>query len=491
MNVIDLPPVASTLLEAMRAVGYSFETAMADIIDNSITAGSTEIDVLFSAYGEPYVSVVDNGEGMDAAQLRIAMRHGSRNPLAERAADDLGRFGLGLKTATLSQCRQLTVVSLKSGVMSGAIWDLDEVIERQAWALLELDADDIRKIPDIDRLEKHERGTLVVWQKLDRVFAGEVAVARALQDRIDDTRTHLGLVFHRFLESSAGRSPLSIRINNVPVSASDPYLRGTKGWQLLPRETLIVDGHCVEVEAHILPHISRLSADEIVKAGGDEGLRRNQGFYVYRNRRLIIWGTWFRLAKQEEMTKLARVMVDIPNALDHLWTLDIKKSAAHPPEVVRQGLRRIVDRIADRSKRVYTHRGWKANEKSVVHAWERVEHRGGSVSYRINREHDLFNALRSGIAEEQTRFLELFLQAIEQSFPFDSLYADMASERRVGEERDDDDVEELLLDTALLMLDAVGRGTQAAARLKERLHLLDPFAQHLHIVEKIDRKSVV
>jgi hypothetical protein len=488
MKVIDHPPVAATLLEAMRAVGYSFETAMADIIDNSVTAGAAEIDVFFSPYGEPYVSVIDNGGGMNAVQLLVAMRHGSRNPLIERPVNDLGRFGLGLKTASLSQCRRLTVIGLQDGVMSGAVWDLDEINARRSWALLELEPHEIQEIPDITKLAKHGKGVLVVWQKLDRVFAGETVVARALQDHIDDARTHLSLVFHRFLEPAPGQPALKISINNAPVVPSDPYLRGSKGWQLLPRESIPVGEHSVDVEAHILPHISRLSADEVTRAGGDEGLRRNQGFYVYRNRRLIIWGTWFRLAKQEEMTKLARVMVDVPNALDHLWTLDIKKSTAHPPEIVRHGLRRIVDRIADRSKRVYTHRGWKANDKGIVHAWDRIEHRGGSVSYRINREHDLFNAIRSGLGDDQARLLEFFLQAIEGAFPVDALYADMASERKMGDEKDEDVNEELLFETALLMLNAVGRGTPEAAALKERLHLLDPFTKHPDIVAKIKER---
>jgi hypothetical protein len=246
----------------------------------------------------------------------------------------------------------------------------------------------------------------------------------------------------------------------------------------------------VDVEAHILPHISRLSVDEVAKAGGDEGLRRNQGFYVYRNKRLIIWGTWFRLAKQEEMTKLARVMVDVPNALDHLWTLDIKKSTAHPPEAVRQGLRRIVERIADRSKRVYTHRGWKGSDKGVVPAWDRIEHRGGTVSYQINREHDLFNSLRSTLDDDQARSLEFFLRTIESAFPVDALYADMASERKMGEENKNGDEEEFLFELASIMLNAAGRGTPEAAALKDRLHLLEPFSKYPEILAKIKERIV-
>jgi hypothetical protein len=491
MRIIDLPPIAPTLLEAMRAVGYSFETAIADIIDNSISARATQIDVFFSPYGDPYVAILDDGIGMDGLQLRNAMRHGSRNTWAENAEGDLGRFGLGLKTASLSQCRSLTVVSISPGrKISGARWDLDEVSRLQSWAMIELDGYELDSIPEISSLRQKGQGTLVVWQKMDRLFAGESSQDRALQNKIDDTRSHLSLVYHRFLEPNISRPALSIRINNASVSASDPYLRTCRGSQLLPPEYFNVDESCVAVEAHILPHISRLSLDEIEAAGGHEGLRRNQGFYVYRNYRLIIWGTWFRLARQEEMTKLARVMVDVPTSLDHLWTLDIKKSTAHPPEAVRTGLRRIVERIAETSRRVYTFRGRKSTAAGIVHGWQRIEHRGGTVEYRINRDHDLINAIRSVVPEENERLLEHFLQALERSFPFDAVYADMAGERRISEDIEDADLEESLLDAAQLLIDAVKPDVNAAVILKNRIHLLEPFSRYPDITARIKERII-
>jgi hypothetical protein len=490
MRVVDHPPVAETLLEAMRAVGYSFETAVADILDNSITALATNIDVSFSPYDEPYVAILDNGRGMDADELRIAMRHGSTSSLLERSSTDLGRFGLGLKTASLSQCRCLTVVSLKSGDIVGARWDLDAVIRHKSWALLELDQADFDLVPLIDKLRQLQSGTIVVWQSLDRIFEGESQQDRALQDKIDDARNHLGLVFHRFLEGATDRPRLTIRINNLHVTAADPFLRGCEGGQTLPPEHLSIHGHRVYVEAYILPHISRLSAEQIERAGGDDGLRRNQGFYVYRNFRLITWGTWFRLAKQEEMSKLARVIVDVPNALDHLWKLDIKKSSAHPPEEVRKELHRIVERIADRSKRVYTHRGRKTTAPGAIHAWDRIEHRSGKIAYKINREHDLFNAVRSAMPEAHGRLLERFVQSLEELFPFDALYADMAGERRMTDEESGSDLEDSLTEMAQLMLDAFGRGSEEARKLRERLHLLDPFSKHRELTSRIMERLI-
>ncbi len=481
-----MPPVASTLLEAMRAIGYSFETALADIVDNSIAAGATAVSINFSPFDIPYVAVSDNGTGMTKAELFEAMRHGSRSPLAIRSERDLGRFGLGLKTASLSQCRRMTVVTTREGSVSGAEWDLDEVNRLEDWALLELDEADLKDVPGIDDLLLQTEGTLVVWRQLDRALAGESNLVSALQDRIDRARDHIALVFHRFLE---GPSPdLNISINGIAVQPVDPFLRTRKGRQALPPEILQVEGSKVVIEPHVLPHISKLTAQEIALAGGEEGLRRNQGFYVYRSRRLITWGTWFRLAKQEEMTKLARVIVDIPNALDHLWSLDIKKSTAHPPEEVRRGLAQIVDRIAERSRRVYTFRGNKGWDPNLVPAWKRIALRDGRFRYEINREHDLFNVLRRDIPESSTPLLERFVQMVEDSFPFETAYADMAGDKRIGSDEKADELEERLFDTAARLMAALETLPDIRSQTLDRLHLLEPFHRHPEIAARIKEK---
>jgi hypothetical protein len=470
----------------MRAIGYSFETALADIIDNSIAASATRVDMMFSVTPSPYVCIIDNGMGMNADELFAAMRHGSRNPQAERSSDDLGRFGLGLKTASLSQCRRMTVVSTSGDQITGAEWDLDEVARCSDWMLLELDAHDLGSVPNISALQKQKSGTLVVWRDMDRALAGESNMEGALMSLMDRARDHVSLVFHRFLQ---GTSPeLTIAINGLSVRPLDPFLMNAKGRQTLPPEILRVDDDAVRVEAHILPHASKLSMQEVALAGGEEGLRRNQGFYVYRNRRLITWGTWFRLAKQEEMTKLARVMVDIPNSLDHLWSLDVKKSAAHPPEKVRQGLSRIVERIADRSRRVYTFRGNRGWNPDLVPAWKRLEMRDRNVRYEVNREHDLFSALRKEIPEHAAPILERFVQVIEDSFPFDSVYVDMASERRTDSQEKSEEIEYRLLEIAGHLLGALASTPQARAAMLERLHLLEPFNKHSDITTNIKEK---
>lgn len=483
MKCIPTPPVASTLLESMRAIGYSFEAAAADLIDNSLSAGARNVDLYFPPSGEPYAAILDDGRGMCRLELMEAMRHGSRSPLAPRSRDDLGRFGLGLKTASLSQARRLTVVSKRDGHVCGAEWNLDEVARRGDWALLELEQEDLDTVPLIQTLHSRAAGTLVIWRALDRALAGESALLRALQDHMDRTRAHVALVFHRFMEAQP--APVMITINGLAVVPLDPFLRSRKGRQTLPTETFAIDGHVVQVEAHILPHLSKLSATEIAEAGGSDGLRRNQGFYVYRNRRLIIWGTWFRLARQEEMTKLARVIVDVPNSLDHLWSLDVKKSAAHPPEQVRQGLRQIVDRIAERSRRVHTFRGAPTQDDGVIRGWQRLELRGGRFQYRINRDHDLLVGLRRAIDEPDGPLFERAVQMLEESFPYDAVYADMAADRLPSTDEAPGELLERLSDMAARLLGALEGVPEARKATLDRLHLLEPFCRHPEITARI------
>lgn len=470
----------------MRAIGYSFESALADIIDNSISAGARNINVQFSPYGEPYLAVVDDGCGMETGRLTDAMRFGSSDPRTSRHSADLGRFGLGMKTASLSQCRRLTVVSKAANSTSGKRWDLDMIERRADWVLLDLSQAEIRETPHADELAALSSGTVVVWQIFDRLAAGEPSVESALGQQVDRAREHLALVFHRFISPERPRPPVQITINSNPVAALDPFLSSHRATQALPEERIDIEGTSVEIAPFILPHITKLSEADRATAGGETGLRRNQGFYVYRNRRLITWGSWFRLIRQEEVTKLARVRVDIPNSLDHLWTIDVRKSAAYPPQVVRERLKGIVTRIADGSRRVYTFRGRKTND-GIVHVWERIESRSG-VEYRVNRDHPMIKAVETATDDGAQLLIQRLLQTIETTFPFDAAYADMASDRRpTGGGRGDEKFDELFA-LADSILDALGRGSPGARQLIDSLALIEPFCRHRDETARIQRK---
>src|SRR4030042_421654 len=178
MQEILLPPYAPVLMESTRALGFFSEAAVADFLDNSISADSTNIEIQYRPWDNPYLYILDNGRGMLPDEITAAMRYGSRNPLDIRDKSDLGRFGLGLKTASLSQCRCLTVISKKGGILSGRRWDLDIIGQRQDWILLQLDQSQMDEIPGIGDLTTSDHGTLIIWHKLDRLTSGTASLEK-------------------------------------------------------------------------------------------------------------------------------------------------------------------------------------------------------------------------------------------------------------------------------------------------------------------------
>lgn len=422
-------PSAAVLVESLRDIGYSLETAVADIIDNSISARAAKIDVWCAIDVAPLaLAIIDDGWGMSDAELVAAMRPGSVSPKAERAAGDLGRFGLGLKTASFSQGRKLTVVSRKNGKTSGATWDLDQVSEKDEWSLGILDSSDISSVPWITSLG--ETGTLVVWEKLDRLAEDAEGDARSdlLAAKIVELARHLSLVFHRFLDGTApDRRRLEIRVNGQKVVAFDPYCRDETATQKLPIERAQCGDKQIEMRAYILPHHSKLSPETLRFYRDRSDFLSNQGAYIYRDGRLMAWGEWFRIIPRSEATKLARVQIDFSSDLDHLWTIDIKKSRAVPPPTVRSDFKRIIERIAGRSIRVHRGRGEAILGAATLPMWMRSVDRD-SIRYSPNLEHPLIKASLSAMPESSRRLLENTLLALGSSFPTEAVYTDFASE---------------------------------------------------------------
>jgi hypothetical protein len=487
LKTITITPYAPTLIESTRAIGYTLETAIADIVDNCVSASASYAEIFFFPVGDSYIAILDNGCGMSGDELESAMRYGSQSPNDKRAATDLGRFGLGLKTASLSQCRTLTVVSKKDGNIEARCWDIDHVIKNEEWSLIVLETEEeINAIPCIENLRRLESGTIVVWQNLDRLKIGELDFDRSMGRKMDDVRDHLSLVFHRYLSGENGLKKIEINMNGIPIDTADPFLM-RRNTQAMADEVLYVEGAKVVVRPYILPHISNLSTDEIKKLGGKEGLRKSQGFYVYRNKRLLVWGTWFRMMRQSELSKLARVQVDIPNDLDSLWTLDIKKSTAIPPEIVRNNLESIIERMADRSKQTWAFRGKKETSDSVVHIWQRFKGAQGGFFYGINRDHPLVEVFID--APLQTRQnVEALLKAIENGIPLNQLYIDLTSEKSLENETEttEKEVESMLR----VLLDQM----HTSATKKEmlgRLAVSEPFVNHPIIIEKYRKEGNV
>jgi Histidine kinase-, DNA gyrase B-, and HSP90-like ATPase len=412
-------PDAGAMIESMRAFGYDLPTAIADLLDNSISAKARNIWVDFIWSGtESRILVRDDGKGMDEKELVVAMRMGSISPIAEREKSDLGRFGLGLKTASFSQARRLTVISKAKGcAVEARCWDLDYVAGsgHGEWRLLK--APELLASEVAQPLADQPSGTIVVLNKLDRVV-GEAALddsraQKRFRERVDQVRQHLGMVFHRFLR---GSQALAIHINGALVEAWDPFLSGQS--DKLAEERLQCEGSDVAVVPYVLPHHSRITSEEHREAAGPKGWNAQQGFYVYRNKRLIVAGDWLGLGIQkEEHYKLARLKVDIPNTLDEAWHLDVRKAKAHPPSAIRDDLKRIARATREKAANVYRHRGKVLQRKHAddfVFVWSPKVFRGKTY-YKINREHPLVKAVRS-ICEDVQRFGSL-LSLIEQSVP--------------------------------------------------------------------------
>lgn len=444
MRNVELPPYAPTLMESTRAIGYSIEAAIADIIDNSIAASAGRIDIDFFPIGESYISITDDGSGMTEEELISAMQYGSRSPLEQREINDLGRYGLGMKTASLSQCRILTVVSKKDGIISGAQWNLNHVLNEESWSLIVLDDEEIKKYPNWEKLKEKRSGTIVIWQDLDKFGIGEEDMAVAFERKMKLIRAHLSLVFHRYISGETGLKKLDIRMNNLSIEPQDPFLK-KKSTLFMDEEIIKVRGKEIKVKPYILPHTSKLTKQELKDLGGKEGLRRQQGFYVYRNKRLLVWGDWFHLMRHGDLSKLARVQVDIPNSLDDLWTLDIKKSKAVPPEEVRKNLSIIVEKISEGSKRTWTYRGRRETRDDIVHVWNRMIARDGSVYYEVNDEHPLVKSLIESNPGAKTQ-VQLLLKQIAMSLPLNSLFIDLTNDEKFSNDTDDaaENVVELL-----------------------------------------------
>lgn len=414
-------PDPRSTINSYRSFGYSMSTAVADIIDNSISAGATVIDLIYHWAGrDSYITITDNGLGMTKDELVAAMKPGSRNPDELRDAKDLGRFGMGLKTASFSQCKRLTVASKKDGALRHRCWDIDYVLDKGDWLLLDYLSD-----PSLcEALESYDSGTTIIWEKTDRITgdsdSSNEAVKEAFYREFQYVRDHVAMVFHRFLE----KKQINISFNGRPVVAWNPFLL-----DLDPKPETgpveILSGN-VEVTYYILPHMSRIGQEQYQRSGGPLGWYQQQGFYIYRGDRLLVAGDWLDIDKKREYSKLARIAVSFPNAGDFDWNLDIKKSTATPPIPLRRDLSRIARLACLKSAKVYNWRGQKQlsrpdNKQPLSVLWTEELTRDGIRKYKINRQHPLISKALE-IDGERKKIFSQSLKLIEENIPLELIF---------------------------------------------------------------------
>lgn len=435
----DVAPDPSAMIESMRAYGYTLATAVSDLIDNSIVANGRTVWIDSHWAGEQsWLTVSDDGEGMSGPELSAAMRLGSRSPLEDRAPTDLGRFGLGMKTASLSQCRRLTVVSKKSGgAKEIRRWDLDHLAlpEVVGWQLLR--SPHPGSTARTDRIDDLSSGTTVVWEVLDRLAPNADRDDRGMKSyflkAVDELELYLGMVFHRYLEGPRRR--LRIFVDDNEVKAWDPYGASHVATKPTPEEPIDIPGHPdpVRVKGFVLPHKDMLGPEAHRALAGPKGWNAQQGFYLYRNERLIVAGSWLGLGgsrpwTQEEHYKLARIRVDVPNSMDHAWQLDVKKSTATPPPMVRSRLQGLAQDVRQTARGVFAHRGsYGKRPRRTEHTrpWK-VRTRSDSRVYAIDRKHPMVDAVVSALEPWLRPPMEAMLRIIEETVPIEQIWLDTA-----------------------------------------------------------------
>ncbi len=411
-------PNPKSTINSYRSFGYNLSTAIADIVDNSISANATEISLDYSWKGkESFITILDNGKGMNLAELVIAMTPGSKDPEDIRDEKDLGRFGMGLKTASFSQCKRLTVVTKKKGYkIIKRCWDIDFINQEEEWTLLDYISDDSL----LNKLDKFESGTLIFWEILDRIVGNSnednEAVKNAFYQELISVKAHLSLVFHKFIESKK----VKIYSNTYEIEAWNPFLLN-----LNPKpemgQTEILNNN-VEVTYFILPHMSKIKVEDYEKSGGPLGWYQQQGFYVYRGDRLLVSGDWLGIEKKREYSKLARISINFPNANDFDWNLDIKKSTATPPIEIRKELTRIARIAVMKSAKIYNWRGQKTISDEYINAsfealWKDETNREGIKKYKINKKHPIIKQLLE--VEKTNKLFSKAIKLLEENIPIE------------------------------------------------------------------------
>lgn len=350
-------------MESLRDIGYDLPAAVADLVDNSLDADATSIEVdLVHDRDGGWVRVADDGCGMTERALDEAMRYGSSR--AYRGSD-LGHFGLGLKTASLSQARRLTVAtrSTFSGPVRIRRWDLDLVAEIDDWQLERLTS--ARAPAHLVEPLRDRTGTVVLWEHLDRLHTtrrhdGEAAANR-LAIAAREIADHLSMVFHRFLQGEADGESLELFVNGQPARPWDPFARDEPHTQVLTEQHLALEHygvqHTVVVRPHILPAQQLFSSPEAHdRAGGPNRWNRQQGLYIYRRDRLIQSGGWNRLRTLDEHAKLARIALDAPPGADGAFRTNVAKMNVGLPDGLRPDLRALVAGVVSRAQSSYRHR---------------------------------------------------------------------------------------------------------------------------------------
>lgn len=340
MKIHELPPSAGRVISSLRDAGYDFNTAVADIVDNSISANATTILVaaeMNNRTGQIDVTIADNGCGMTPDEVLNAMKYGSDE---REDSHSLGKFGLGLKTASTSQCKRVSLLSRKSGGEDPfkLVLDIDHALNTNRWEYLEEPATAV-EMQFLKRVADGHAGTAVRWEKCDRILSrkyskpGGQTHQAAFDRKVNELRFHLSVVFQRFLDFEDRRAPnVRIALNGEQIHPWDPFCRTLSGTEITYSSNILVETNSEEeapfnIAAYVVPSRDELSLSEL-ESVFPQGISPDklQGIYVYRENRLIHWGDWCKLRKPDFHYRLCRIELSFDSDLDEIFNVDFKKS---------------------------------------------------------------------------------------------------------------------------------------------------------------------
>ncbi len=499
-------PSPTALFGSLRALNYSVESSIADIVDNSVSANAARIAVDFTwNNGNPTLEISDDGDGMSESKLVSALRLAGDGPDMERNETDLGRFGLGLKTASIAHCRRFTVSTIQKNNLTNAGWDLDLLEKSDSWEM----TTDSKQTQQRHRQKiGGKSGTVVMWQNFDRLLGSVDTDEKedVFNQAAERTFEHLGMVFSRFLLRK--HSPIVITVNEVAVRAWDPALSHLEeNWPQLKELRLVLNPEWagtteIKISSFVLPREEEFPDKDTHKHAGLGRWNSLQGFFVYRADRLIYDGGYLGLGIElEEHAKLGRIVIDIPNSRDHEWALNVTKEALRPPRSLEPTLRRVAKLNRKEANRRYRKRATtrtrrrKENELSLV--WSAPNQARGIGKYVVNRSHPMIAELQAMLNSEHLRRFKALITLIERSLPIEHIAQlaveeakNFSTEFNTEDTRDQKIVLEMVEELIEGYLDLGYSDTE----ILKTFHTTAPFNEFSHEIEELletarDRRS--
>jgi hypothetical protein len=478
-------PCASSMILTFRAIGYNLETAVADVIDNSISANAKNI--WFNSEwkgGNSVITILDDGCGMNNGELVQAMKPGAKNPMDKRPEKDLGRFGLGLKTASFSQCQKLIVISKKADFAPIYwIWDLNYVNQTNKWELIRYPiADEF-----LHALDKLKSGTLVIWTDLDRIIppdtlqSNEIAKDKFLA-QMDKVKQHLAMTFHRFIEEKS----VKLFCWGHEVKPWNPFITTKTQTQLFPDQYPLKN---IFMKGFVLPHKSYFTKDEHSEAGGVNGWTAQQGFYIYRGKRLLLAGDWLGLFRKEVHCQLARIQIDLPNQLDSEWHIDIKKSTARIPTELQDEIKQYALGVRNLSVKVFRGIGkifTPRKQQEFQPLWLEKK-QGQKYSFVVNRDHLMIAELKRLAETEPSKAIDYLLRFVEETVPTKSVFIRESEQGETAEPFEDTSLEvvKAMIKQIVDAQKATGKSVEQIKLLLANMEPFNNFPELIEIIEEI------